>query len=83
MHKKLREMKCKTPKEYWAVLNKKKQNTDVPVSVNRLYEYFSTLVSFEETRSSENCSQETSEHGYDSTFLDRIIVEYRYDCPNL
>ncbi len=46
-----------------------------PVSAKRLYDYFSTLLSSEEIRSSENCNQETSEHGYDTTFLDRIIPD--------
>ncbi len=67
-------MKCKTPKEYWAVLTKKR-NEDVPVSAIRVYDYFSTLVSSEETESSENYNPETGEHVYDTTFLDRIITD--------
>ncbi len=57
------------------ILGFKKQNKDVPVPVKRLYDYFSTLVSAEDTRSSENYNQETNEHGYDTLHLDRIISD--------
>ena len=74
--KKLRNLKSKSPKDFWKVINSiNKKQEDTTISLDTLYDYFKTLNTTNETEDNQFSEEFTLDNSDDEELLNSSITE--------
>ena len=77
--KKLRNLKSKSPKDFWKATNSiNKKQEDTTISLDTLYEYFTTLDTTNETEENQFSEEFPLDNSDDKELLNSSITEGEY-----